>query len=739
MKQFDIEFEDNNNLPDSVKIQVDGKIVNELSKQVSSHLFALGELMKNSYDAKATIISITFDMKKNKLIIDDNGDGINLDNIQSLLHIAKSGKEYGREFSFNSKNKTITRYTQGSKGLGLFCAFKFGNKVQWDTKFGNHSYSISVNKDDIVESSDISQINFPLRKGSRTTIGTTITIDFDPQDPELHYISQIMNISKNYKKLVNFFYDDSMNVKFKIIPASNSDDKTKTLETIPKKTLNNLLSEHKLFDIEYHSDTNKIIYKDFNSKEYIKVFTKKNNTNDYKIFLKLNAYSFPQGYHGVKNIDNIFHNLNGDLSPLVYINGVLFNNDHIFNPTITRKIQSGRSLPQLTGFIEIFCTNTGLQFNNERTELIDNAFNDRLKKDLIELNKFLQEEGKKLEKLVNPKKQTGGQSTEGKNTGRQSNEGQNTDGQSNEGQNTDGQSNEGQNTGGQSTEGQNTGGQSNEGKNTGGESFTPFINLNKTKDIIKFNIESEIIDLKKYFENAKDSKGRIIPIDNIKISVNNISILSPFLSSIDHSTSKSIKYSFIDDYHLDTDGNQLVVSKSLTLIFVKKDTKFDPKDTNSTLIKPIGYSDYQILLEGVDRLIKQINLLYENYKEFDMCLASALRLIFDLTTYRYQQITKDEINSDPLEKQVASIITKIISEDNGRHFTKVAARLDPRHKINKNTFSPGLFSQRVATSNLGSHTGSSHLSEETIKDIAMHAGYYAQLVDAHCREKGLIS
>ncbi|ENU24236.1 hypothetical protein F993_01552, partial [Acinetobacter proteolyticus] len=429
MSQLNIDLENSEKLPESVKIQVDGKIVNELSKQVSSHLFALGELMKNSYDAKATIINIIFDMKKNNLTIEDNGDGINIANIQSLLHIAKSGKEYGREFSFNYKGKTITRYTQGSKGLGLFCAFKFGNKVQWDTRFSNQSYSITVNKDDIVDSSDISQINFPLQKGSRTTTGTTITIDFEPQDPDLHYIYQIITISKNYKKLVNFFHDDSMNIKFKVIPASTSTDKKITLETIGKKTLNNLLSEHKLFDIEYNSDTNKIIYNDFNSKEHTRIFTKKNSTDDYKIKLKINAYSFPQGYPGVKNIDNIFHNLNGDLSPLIYINGVLFNNDQIFNPAITRKIQSGKSLPQLTGFIEIFCTNTGLQFNNERTELIDNAFNDRLKKDLVELNKFLQEEGKKIEKIINPKKQAGGQTAGGQTAGGQTVGGQTAGGQ----------------------------------------------------------------------------------------------------------------------------------------------------------------------------------------------------------------------------------------------------------------------------------------------------------------------
>ena len=62
--------------PTEVGFQVDGKILNELSKQVSSHLFALGELMKNSYDAEATRVNIIFDIKNKQLTVEDNGVGI---------------------------------------------------------------------------------------------------------------------------------------------------------------------------------------------------------------------------------------------------------------------------------------------------------------------------------------------------------------------------------------------------------------------------------------------------------------------------------------------------------------------------------------------------------------------------------------------------------------------------------------------------------------------------------------
>ncbi|WP_312057423.1 ATP-binding protein [Acinetobacter courvalinii] len=205
MVQLPLIIENKDKKQSSVKFQVDGKILNELSKQVSSHLFALGELMKNSYDAEATSINITLDMKNNYLKIEDNGTGISEDNIKSLFHIAKSGKEYGRVFNFNLDKKTITRYTQGSKGLGLFCAFKFGDIVKWDTKYEDKpAYSITINKNNVIELSDITEINFPLVQSSRHERGTVITIALDPNDEEVDFIYDFFTNNNHSKKLVNF-------------------------------------------------------------------------------------------------------------------------------------------------------------------------------------------------------------------------------------------------------------------------------------------------------------------------------------------------------------------------------------------------------------------------------------------------------------------------------------------------------------------------------------------------------
>ena len=119
-----------------------------------------------------------------------------------------------------------------------------------------------------------------------------------------------------------------------------------------------------------------------------------------------------------------------------------------------------------------------------------------------------------------------------------------------------------------------------------------------------------------------------------------------------------------------------------------------------------------------------------------MCLASSIRVVFDLSTYRFQQLEKLNLNTNALEDQVKKIILFIKEKDD--HFRKVSELLDARFRLNKNIFDAELISNKVLVSNLGSHTSISHLTLETIKDIAKYSGYYAQLVDAHCKVKGYI-
>jgi HSP90 family molecular chaperone len=109
-------------------IKVSGNIISELSEKIPTHIIALNELIKNSYDAGALSVSIEIDTRKNILRIIDNGEGMNRRDIDTLFHLSHSLKVYGE---YNSQYK---RYVQGAKGLGFLSVFKFGKKAEWRTK-----------------------------------------------------------------------------------------------------------------------------------------------------------------------------------------------------------------------------------------------------------------------------------------------------------------------------------------------------------------------------------------------------------------------------------------------------------------------------------------------------------------------------------------------------------------------------------------------------------------------------
>ncbi|HRO77146.1 MAG TPA: ATP-binding protein [Acinetobacter towneri] len=721
----------------SVKFQVDGKILNELSKQVTSHIFALGELIKNSYDAQATYIKITFDLNKSLLTIDDNGTGISKENIQSLLHIAKSNKKYAEKFTFNVNNRKIDRYTQGSKGLGLFSAFKFGNIVNWDTKCENSdAISLTVDKEKVIKLSNISNAIYKLETGKRKNRGTTITIKLDNYDKEIIFTYNHLKAQINTKRLVNFFLDDSLIIDFNLIKKDGTIESNFPIKTVTNKELEEEFFKINLFKIIFSSKEGKIDYFYKNQKKSFKEFTYELKNKAYTIKFTIYAFIFKAG--GKKAINSLFLNSRSDLTPLIYINGALFNNDNIFDPSITRKIKSSKTLSQLVGFIDITCTHPDLQFNNERTDLIFNSFNEELKEDLKKINIFIQEKGKYLEKnlpttIEDEQLDESESSTESKPDESESSAEPKPDENESSAESKPDESES-------SAEPKPDENETNTDSDIKGlieANHIPFIKLKHKEKIIRFSDQSEIIDLNTFLHEAKDSTGKTLSPSQLKISIDSKILSSPLLTHIDQSKTLQIKFFFEDPILKDHHENNFICSEILTLTFQKKKTHFNSNDEKYLLIEPLGYKEYKIKLERVDRLIQQINELYNNYNNFDMCIASAVRLVFDLTTYRYQQLhPKQKYKNTALESQVEEII-EIIRSDN-HHFTQVAALLDARHKVNKNIFDPGLFAKKVEISNLGSHTGSSHLSIETIKDIAKYAGYYAQLVDAHCKVMGLI-
>ncbi len=77
----------------STSLKFGGKIIEELSQKIPSSLFALNELVKNSYDAFSPDVTITVIPSELKIIISDYGNGMSVDEIHSLFHISKSTKK----------------------------------------------------------------------------------------------------------------------------------------------------------------------------------------------------------------------------------------------------------------------------------------------------------------------------------------------------------------------------------------------------------------------------------------------------------------------------------------------------------------------------------------------------------------------------------------------------------------------------------------------------------------------
>ncbi len=85
---------------------------------------AVLELVKNSYDAKATAVTLTF--SDNTLTVTDTGEGMNASDIKrNWMHVGKSPKEY--EVIDRDGQKRILA---GAKGIGRFALARLGRRIE---------------------------------------------------------------------------------------------------------------------------------------------------------------------------------------------------------------------------------------------------------------------------------------------------------------------------------------------------------------------------------------------------------------------------------------------------------------------------------------------------------------------------------------------------------------------------------------------------------------------------------
>lgn len=132
----------------TLKIRPYARLLTMLGEQlIKNEQIALAELIKNSYDADADWVKVSFvnfgyDEKKkeifktsnSKIIVEDNGSGMNLKVIEdSWMNPATPNKKTRENEEIKTSPKKH-RIIQGEKGIGRFAILKLGRDIKITTR-----------------------------------------------------------------------------------------------------------------------------------------------------------------------------------------------------------------------------------------------------------------------------------------------------------------------------------------------------------------------------------------------------------------------------------------------------------------------------------------------------------------------------------------------------------------------------------------------------------------------------
>ncbi len=201
---------------DKLKFRISSALKDLVGKElITSDNVAIFELVKNSYDAYATKVVISF--SEDKITIADNGHGMTFDEIQKKwLFVGYSEKKLG----INERNKQqsyrdkIKRFYAGAKGIGRFSCDRLGRMLTITTSAQNSSTADQISldwkdfeKDQSVEFSEIDishsilseQIEYPEDSNHGTIIEISHLHDNETPWTRKH----LLELKRSLEKLIN--------------------------------------------------------------------------------------------------------------------------------------------------------------------------------------------------------------------------------------------------------------------------------------------------------------------------------------------------------------------------------------------------------------------------------------------------------------------------------------------------------------------------------------------------------
>lgn len=660
----------------SASLIFSGHIIEELSRNIPSSLFALNELIKNAYDAFSPDVLIKISPKNNTVTITDRGNGMEESEIKSLFHLSKSKKKYGQEIEQDG----VKRITQGSKGLGFLSAFKFGDYVEWVTCKNGVQSKFSVRKSDLVSKDDIAGTEIPITTGRNDKKGTIITIYSSKEEIEELLSDLNLDDGKVIEKLAATIIDKSFNIIVEI-ENLNKQVSTKSLSDFRREE-----EKNQLFYIKYESSKHEIDV--FHKGELIDSIEFQLRRTDYSIETELIVFYFEKGENS-KDISALNKRIHDNaLSPLVYINRNLFNNTVVFDPEVLRKKSSKETLPQMIGRVSITCQSTELEFNSDRTNFVDNSLTKDIIKDLVDLNKKIQSRGAEIKKSlrVNEKIPTG-KAMPSQESGEQKNR-------------------------------------------------AASIILDKKKPLL-FSIPSEHIMLDDYIIQAKDSLGQEIQKSSVKLMVDGNHLVNRLIPSIEDPCEKEVFFRY-EDENTELISRSLVFvfekkysnisgkTSEKSLFTIQSSSGYDVKmETVSDLIKAadIAYSS-KSREELLPLIACSIRSIFEISSEKVIKERRTWFSKFDAK--KLGSITKREMKDKLLLNVVHTIILLKKNPDIIREISNVTGISFPNLS---NLLNIEDFKVAVKKSHIGAHQSTRFLSKPKVEASADSCGLFAVICD----------
>ena len=267
---------------------------------ISDKYIAVFEIVKNSYDAGATHVTITY--KKNEddeytFAIEDDGEGMNYNDIkQKWLFVAYSGKkEKNRSESYVDK---MTRHFAGAKGIGRFSCDRLGSNLKLFSKKKNeeetHVVNVDWNKFEVDDKNEF--VNIPVlyrtEKGSilQKKHGTMLLVSNLREEWNRN---DLLSLKRYLMKLISpDFNNDEKNFSIELIVPNEKDNDDKVREkegvNVWRDTVNGIVKNDILEQIDIKT-TGIVVDIDENGKTIstklsdrgVEVFTLKEKNRDY--------------------------------------------------------------------------------------------------------------------------------------------------------------------------------------------------------------------------------------------------------------------------------------------------------------------------------------------------------------------------------------------------------------------------------------------------------------------------